>query len=154
MKKLLLWLCLSHSHTCSFYEALKFLCNKRSKQSCFGNKDKTSQPASEQQMKLFFTADMDNRSGKESSCQTVYAAQWTRSNKVAPTRLCPYIYSSVKPQKHKQVWKNGETNRSKEHLHVRDREFIHTQRSTTACTCSFTHMHMDTEHMHMKTHVV
>lgn len=46
-------------------------------------------------------------SEKESSCQTVYAAQWTKSNKAARTRLHPHIYPCVKP--HKQAWRNGHT---------------------------------------------
>lgn len=35
----------------------------------------------------------------ESSRQTLYAVQWTKSNKAVPVGLYPYIYSSVKPQK-------------------------------------------------------
>lgn len=35
----------------------------------------------------------------ESNCQSLYAAQWTKSNKAAPMGLCPYIYSSLKYEK-------------------------------------------------------
>lgn len=34
----------------------------------------------------------------KSSCQTVYASQWTKSNKAGPMGLHSYIYSSLKPQ--------------------------------------------------------
>lgn len=44
------------------------------------------------------------RSEKELGCQSVYVAQWTRSNKTAPKRL--YIYSSVKPQTCRNIWEN------------------------------------------------